>query len=73
MNTADATVTTPATLRDWPLPEAGVCKEARGHLLVFGAYLPRPRRERLAAPVGVLGYLAHEIPAQVRKILAEME
>lgn len=36
MPTADAVTVTPATLRDWQLPEPGTDKESRGQLLVVG-------------------------------------
>jgi ADP-dependent NAD(P)H-hydrate dehydratase len=36
MTTADPVTVTPATLRDWGLPEPGTDKESRGQLLVVG-------------------------------------
>jgi ADP-dependent NAD(P)H-hydrate dehydratase len=36
MTTADPTTVTPATLRDWELPDPGTDKESRGQLLVVG-------------------------------------
>lgn len=40
---------------------------------VWGAYLHARAGERLAAEVGVLGYLAREIPAHVPRILVELQ
>jgi hydroxyethylthiazole kinase-like uncharacterized protein yjeF len=41
-------VVTPATLREWPLPEPGAGKEARGRILVAGGSSTTPGAVRLA-------------------------
>lgn len=48
MSTPEPTVVTPATLRDWKLPEPGAGKEARGHLLVIGGTASTPGAVALA-------------------------
>ncbi len=48
MPTPESTVVTPATLRDWPLPEPGAGKDGRGHLLVVGGSSGTPGAVLLA-------------------------
>jgi ADP-dependent NAD(P)H-hydrate dehydratase len=48
MTSPDPTVVTPATLRAWPLPEAGAGKEARGRILVVGGTSGTPGAVLLA-------------------------
>jgi ADP-dependent NAD(P)H-hydrate dehydratase len=48
VSTREPTVVTPATLRDWKLPEPGAGKEARGHLLVIGGTASTPGAVALA-------------------------
>jgi hydroxyethylthiazole kinase-like uncharacterized protein yjeF len=48
VSTPEPTVVTPATLRDWKLPEPGADKEARGHLLVIGGTASTPGAVALA-------------------------
>lgn len=45
---SDAVIVTPATLREWPLPEPGSDKESRGQLLVVGGTESTPGAVRLA-------------------------
>ena len=48
MSTVDATVVTPATLREWALPAAGSGKGARGQVLVLGGSSGTPGAVLLA-------------------------
>src|SRR4051812_21999798 len=50
---SDPAVVTVQTLRDWPLPELGDGKDARGRVLVVGGSASTPGAARLAAE-GVL-------------------
>jgi hydroxyethylthiazole kinase-like uncharacterized protein yjeF len=48
MSTPDPVIVTPATLRDWALPEPGTGKESRGQVLVVGGSTQTPGAVRLA-------------------------
>ena len=48
MRTPDPVVVSPATLRDWALPEPGSGKESRGQVLVVGGSTQTPGAVRLA-------------------------
>ncbi|MCW2794471.1 MAG: hypothetical protein JWO76_3569 [Nocardioides sp.] len=48
MTRPETRIVTPATLRDWPLPEPGAGKEARGRLLVVGGTAGTPGAVLLA-------------------------
>lgn len=48
MTSAQTTLLTPATLRDWPLPDAGSSKHSRGHVLVAGGSPSTPGAVMLA-------------------------
>jgi len=53
----------------------GLCARGAGpaQAATWGAHLHGRAGERLAASVGRFGFLARELPAQVPRILAEME
>ncbi|GAA4718062.1 NAD(P)H-hydrate dehydratase [Nocardioides conyzicola] len=55
MSTPDPVVVTPATLRDWALPEPGTGKESRGQVLVVGGSTQTPGAVRLAGEASLRG------------------
>jgi ADP-dependent NAD(P)H-hydrate dehydratase len=70
---ADPVVVTPATLRSWPLPEAGSGKGERGRIVVVGATARTPGAVRLAGEAALragAGKLSVAVPEAVAAQLA---
>lgn len=70
---ADPVVVTPAVLRDWPLPEPGSDKSARGHVVVVGGTTTTPGAVLLAGEAALragAGKLAIAAPEEVAVALA---
>jgi ADP-dependent NAD(P)H-hydrate dehydratase len=72
MSTEGPTVVTPSVLRDWPLPEAGSGKNARGQLLVVGGTRATPGAVLLAGEGALRAGAGKLLLASVESVMSAL-
>lgn len=72
MSTTDATVVTPAVLRDWPLPRPGSGKDERGRIVVVGGTVSTPGAVLLAGEAALRSGAGKLALATVAPVAAQL-